>query len=256
MQRTRQYYLDEYVKNERSFKDIADEHNTYPNKIRREVIDFLIQPRNKSEAQLAALKSGRHNHPTKGVARSDEVRHKISQTLSDKWDSFSDKQKMDKSEKGLQIWASLSEEKKKRISGNARVGLTNSRKNGSKLEIFINAELIKHGYIPRLHVAVDDGLYKNDITLEKEKIIIDVCGPTHFIPIFGEENLVKKQAIDNLKAKIAMDNGYIFIRVISMTTTLSDLDKETLKHILLQKIKDFKENIPLIGERLIHLEIN
>jgi hypothetical protein len=83
MIRTKTYYKKEYVDKERSFHDLAREHGTYPNKIRREVLGFGYAPRDKSAAQRAALKSGRHKHPTKGRERPLEVRLKIAASVSE-----------------------------------------------------------------------------------------------------------------------------------------------------------------------------
>jgi hypothetical protein len=83
MQRTKEYYKVEFVQKERSMHDIAEEHGTYVNKIRRELLSFGYQPRGKSEAQKIALKTGRHKHPTKGRERPPEVRSKISASVAE-----------------------------------------------------------------------------------------------------------------------------------------------------------------------------
>lgn len=81
--RTKPYYQKEYVEKERSIHDLAREHKTYPNKIRREILECGYALRDKSAAQKAALKSGRHKHPTKGRKRPLEVRLKISATITE-----------------------------------------------------------------------------------------------------------------------------------------------------------------------------
>lgn len=81
--RTKIYYQVEYVDKQRSIHDIAKEHKTYPNKIRREILDSGYVLRDKSEAQKAALKSGRHKHPTKGKERPLETRLKIAASVTE-----------------------------------------------------------------------------------------------------------------------------------------------------------------------------
>jgi hypothetical protein len=81
MIRTPSYYQEEYVDKERSLYELAEEHKTYPNKIRREILDCGFKLRDKSAAQKAALKSGRHKHPTKGKKHTLEVRLKISASI-------------------------------------------------------------------------------------------------------------------------------------------------------------------------------
>lgn len=81
--RSRNYYEKEYINKERSIHDIAKEHKTYPNKIRRELKTYGFELRDKSAAQKAALKSGRHKHPTRGKRRPMEVRLKIAVSVSE-----------------------------------------------------------------------------------------------------------------------------------------------------------------------------
>lgn len=71
MIRDSDYYNEEYVKKERSTYDIADETGTYANKIRRELRHYGYELRNRSEAQTAALKYGRHPHPKKGKVNAE-----------------------------------------------------------------------------------------------------------------------------------------------------------------------------------------
>jgi hypothetical protein len=59
-----------YLDDKKSFADIAKEYDTYSNKIRRDAVGFQIPIRDKSDAQKNALKSGKHQHPTKGKERS------------------------------------------------------------------------------------------------------------------------------------------------------------------------------------------
>jgi hypothetical protein len=84
VQRDWAYYEEEYVKKERSSYDIAREGDTYPNKIRRELKQFGFALRNKREAQLAALRHGRHKHPTLGRELPEETKQKISESLKER----------------------------------------------------------------------------------------------------------------------------------------------------------------------------
>lgn len=83
MIRNKIYYEVEYNEKLRSVRDIAEEHGTYPNKIRREILSHGYHLRDKSAAQKAALQSGRHKHPTKGRARPLEVKLKISNSVAE-----------------------------------------------------------------------------------------------------------------------------------------------------------------------------
>jgi len=81
-ERGKTYLLCEYLKKERSTYDIAAEHRSYANLVRRALLHHDIPVRNKSEAQQAAWKAGRNTHPTEGRTRSPEERHKIGEGVS------------------------------------------------------------------------------------------------------------------------------------------------------------------------------
>ena len=69
---TKEFLVKEYLSNRRSFGDIAKQLGTYSNKIRRAAIKFGIEPRDKSDAQSVALKSGTPNQGTKKDRRGQD----------------------------------------------------------------------------------------------------------------------------------------------------------------------------------------
>ena len=72
------FVVDQYTKELKSTYEIAQELNTYPNKIRRILIKRGVELRDKGKAQSVAIQSGRHSHPTKGKKRSEADKIKIS----------------------------------------------------------------------------------------------------------------------------------------------------------------------------------
>ena len=75
-----------YIKEKLSFADIANKHNTYANKIRRDAISFKIPIRDKAQAQKNALQSGKHKHPTKGQQRTQDTKDKIGMSVMKAWE--------------------------------------------------------------------------------------------------------------------------------------------------------------------------
>ena len=71
----------EMFNNNKSTYEIADALKTYPNKVRRLLKKLGIAPRNHSEAQSAALTSGRTTHPTKGTVRSEATKKAICEKI-------------------------------------------------------------------------------------------------------------------------------------------------------------------------------
>jgi very-short-patch-repair endonuclease len=248
--RTKAYYKTEYVDKERSPADIADEHNTYPNKIRREIRAFGFALRDKSEAQKAAIKNGRHLHPTKGKTRDITVRHKISASMARVWDDMSDAERQRRIDIGRQQWDKMPKSKKEEFKKLAAKAVRDASEHGSKLEQFIRDKLVAIEFHVEFHPTIDD--HKVDLYLEHEGVVIDIHGPTHFLPIWGEDYLLKRQEEDGRKIKAFIDKGLTFIRVVHAAKTISEVDKI----VLLERIVSYVANPPKKKkDKLIQLEV-
>ena len=142
---SKEFLIQEYLKNKRSFSSIANQLGTYPNKIRRAAISMGIKPRDKAKAQKTALESGRHKHPTKGKGHNKKTKEKISNTTYKYWEEMDDKERDKRSVVGKKHWDSLSAEKKQeihRLSGDA---IRKASKEGSKLEKYLFESLTNYG---------------------------------------------------------------------------------------------------------------
>ena len=92
-----------YIDKGLSFASIAEELNTYANKIRRDALKYQIPIRDKSAAQANAIKTGSHKHPTKGTERSDDIKNKIGKSVMKSWDSLNDKELQKRKNKSKQL---------------------------------------------------------------------------------------------------------------------------------------------------------
>ena len=140
-----------YVKENKSFQDIADIFETYPNKVRRDAKKFQIPIRNKSQAQKNALSTGKHKHPTKGQARSESTKNKIGKSVMKSWDNLEDKELNRRKKKSKQLWNKLSDDEKQHRLNLANQAVRNSSKLGSKLEHYLLGALVKDGYKVDFH---------------------------------------------------------------------------------------------------------
>jgi very-short-patch-repair endonuclease len=86
---------------------------------------------------------------------------------------------------------------------------------GSRFENFIAEKLAEVGYKleQRSHNYTPGKKYHVDIALPEQKIIIEVDGPTHWQPIYGEDELVKVQNKDKQKDSALNANGWNVLRV-------------------------------------------
>lgn len=199
----------------KSFKEIADTYDTYPNKIRRDAKKFGLKARSKSEAQKNALETGKHKHPTKGTKRKEETKNKIGASVMKSWDNLDEKSLNERKEKARENWNKLTEEEKQFRLQEANAAVRTTSKIGSKLERYLLENLIENGYkvIPHKEQMLSNTKLHVDLFLSKANIAIEVDGPSHFAPVWGEEALKRNQDYDNKKTGLLIGKGINLIRV-------------------------------------------
>lgn len=252
MKVTKEWLEKEYVENKRSFQDIAAELKTYANAVRRASIKFGIKPRDKSEAQSIALTEGRHGHPTKGKKRSTEDKIAISEGVSKSWENLSDSAYDARVEKGRQQWDALSPEKRHEIQSKAIKAIRKTSRDGSKLEKFIRDYLKSAGFLIEFH---KDNLLANqkleiDLFLPANNIAIEIDGPSHFLPIWGEEAMRKAQKADAQKNGLLILYKINVIRVKQLRRNLSEKNLRDASEAVLKSVNDIlqKGSIGLLYE--------
>lgn len=204
-----------YLTKQMSLGDIADELNTYPNKIRRDAKKYQIQLRDKSKAQKNALKTGKHKHPTKGTKRDTETATKIGLGVMQNWAGLSNSEKMERAKKSKQIWNDMSDDQKIYMQKLAIEAVRKSSKEGSKLEKFILKGLLNNGYKVDFHKEqlLSNTKLQLDIFLPQHNIAIEIDGPSHFEPVWGEDALARNQNYDQKKAGLLIGKGIKLIRI-------------------------------------------
>jgi very-short-patch-repair endonuclease len=204
-----------YVLEKLSFQDIALKYNTYANQIRRDAKKFEIPIRDKSQAQKNALSSGKHKHPTKGSERSIETKEKIGMGVMDSWNNLSKDELDQRKEKSRANWNNLSTEEKANIVKSANTAARLSSKTGSKLEKFLLEKLLADGYVVEFHKEqmLSNTKLQVDLFLPTMNLAIEVDGPSHFSPIWGEETFKKNQKYDEKKNGLLIGKGLGLIRI-------------------------------------------
>lgn len=206
---------DLYIDKQKSFADIAEIYNTYPNKVRRDAVSLKIQIRNKSEAQKNALSTGKHKHPTKGTTRSQATKDKIGYKVLESWQDLSQQELDARKDKARENWDKLSADQKTYMQKSATDAVRVASKVGSKLEKFLFNQLITDGYHVDFHkeqTLVNTKL-QIDLFLPKVDIAIEVDGPSHFEPVWGKESLDKNIKYDNKKEGLILGKGWHLIRI-------------------------------------------
>jgi very-short-patch-repair endonuclease len=204
-----------YVQENKSFQEIAEMYQTYPNKVRRDAKKLGIKIRSKSEAQKLALSTGKHKHPTKGTQRDEDTKDKIGKSVMNSWENMSKSELKRRSELAKLNWEKLSDDEKQIRFEKANVAVRESSKTGSKLEKFLLAGLLRNGYRvePHKEQILSNTKLHIDLFLPQLSIAIEVDGPSHFEPVWGEEALQRAQDYDNKKTGLLIGKQIKLIRI-------------------------------------------
>ncbi len=236
----------EYCEGGRSFGDIAKSLGTYTNRLRRDAISFKLPIRDKKEAQTNALKSGRAKHPTEGTKRDDATKVKISEKRSETWQHADEDQKKAASDRAKKQWAEMTPEQKEMFRKKAARAVRMAAKNGSKLERHIHDALIEAGYMVDFHkeqTLMNERL-ELDMFLPREGVAIEIDGPSHFLPIWGNKTLQKNRRADSEKNGLLLTRGLIVVRV-KQDGQLSEKYKRDKTNALLELLASFKTKKPV-----------
>lgn len=253
----KEWLTEQYHSMNRSMQDIADELGTNRQRVRRALVKHGIQSKDKSAAQRAALEAGRAEHPTEGKTRSEEVKLRIAESVAEDWANADEATLKARSDKAKLQWEAMPEHERERLLKIARDAVRNASKEGSQLEKHLREGLTKAGYDVRYHVK---GLVPNqnleiDILLPELSTVIEVDGPSHFLPIWGPESLTRNIQADLNKTGLLLSQGLVVIRVKQMTSNVSTLLKRRLLESVLAEVVKVKKKFPSKNKRLIELEV-
>ena len=246
--------IEEYINNNNSLQNIAHKYNTYANKIRRDAIKFGIALRDKSEAQKNALNTGVHKHPTKGTTRPDDTKTKIGVSLVHSWEQLSDNELENRKNTAKKNWEKKSKNDKENMLTKANKAVRQASKDGSKLEKFISQCLIKDNHKIEFHKEqlLANTKLQIDIFLPTMNVAIEVDGPSHFAPVWGDDVLNRNISYDNKKTGLIIGKGLVLIRI----KQTKDFSKSRAL-LIYQELKIILDNIqikfPPINQRTIEI---
>lgn len=243
-----------YNNENKSTYEIAKNLNTYPNKIRRALKKLGYELKDKSEAQKTALANGRSAHPTRGKTRSNDEKIKISSSLVDYWKDMNEKERVRRSKIAKENWKKMSEEQRENMRAKGIAAIQAAATHGSKLEQFIYEKLVSAGFKAKIHeLIIPAENLEIDLYIPDLKTIIEVDGPSHFYPIWGEDKLNKQINADLRKSGSLLSRGYVIIRVKSFgqesLTKREDIITQILDHL-----KVISEKFPPRSKRFIEVE--
>lgn len=235
--------IDLYVKENKTPTEIAEQLNTYPNKIRRFLIKHGYTLKTRSESQRLALATGRKLHPTAGRKRTEEERLKISKSVAENWQETDPKEKKRRALVSKERWENLSSDKKEEMRQSSVAKIREAGKIGSKIERFVAKEIgklyaleyHKKNLIANENLEID--LYVPDI-----KTVIEIDGPSHFLPIWGEEKLQKQIKADLDKNGLILSKGFNIIRV-KMLKRIAIARRQEIVEQIIKTLKNIESGI-------------
>ena len=256
LQKHKEFIIDQYMNKNKSTYEIAQELKTYPNKIRRALKTLGVDLRDRSTAQTVAIASGRHEHPTKGKKRTEAEKIAISDGMSKFWDDMEDTERDRRSKLSKTQGDEMSEEEKANLRKLAAAAVRKASKEGSKIEKFIHEGLTAAGYEVIFHKR---GLIANDkmevdLFLPVLKTAIEIDGPAHFLPIWGETNLQKHIRADAQKAGLLINRGYAVLRVKNIIRNLSSKNMRDALNAVIVELQKIEKKFPSPSKRLIEIE--
>lgn len=239
------FLIQQYENDNKSFQDIASQCGTYANKVRRDAIKYGIKIKDKSTAQKNALTSGKATHPTKGTIRSEDIKNKIGLSVMKSWEDLDDKELKRRKDTARKNWENMSDDTKENILREANAAVRESSKQGSKLEKFLLNALIKDGFRVDFHKeqSLLNTKLQIDLFLPTMNVAIEVDGPSHFKPVWGQENLKRNKGYDNKKTGLILGKGLMLIR-IKQTRDFSKARAQTIYDALKTHLNNIKKQFP------------
>ncbi len=204
-----------------SVRALAKEKGVHANTLRREMIKAGIPIKTRSESLKVAYSTGQIVARS-GFTLTDEHRTQIS-----------------KANKGKVIGLrnttnNLIINRAEAMRGRGASGNREAAKKGSKFERILVEKFQALGYNVTPQFVLDS--YKIDLMFIKEKIAIEIDGPSHREPIYGEDKLANTMAKDKAKDEAMINKGYSIIRIMDNqqaptlfnATKVIDFVKETI----------------------------
>ena len=238
--------------------EIAEDLGTYSTKILRALKFLGAEKRDYSEAQKLALKRGRSKPPIeKGSKLTEDHKFKVSEGRAKAWSETSDEERERLSQISKDNWLAMSEEDKQNLRSLAAQAVREAATEGSKTERFLRKSLTEQGWTVRFHERnlIPDNKLEVDLYVSDIKTAIEVDGPSHILPIWGEESLRKHQKSDTVKTGLLINEGYVLLRVKQMTKSLSQKKMRVVLDAITEQLNKIADDFPSKENRLIEIEV-
>jgi very-short-patch-repair endonuclease len=172
------------------------------------------------------------------------------------WDEMSEEERDKKVQEGKDRWENMDSTLKEKMNTLRIEALRKAGKEGSKLEKFMLRKLTENGYKVDFHNhnLIPNEKLEIDMYIPKLRTIIEVDGPSHFLPIWGEEKLDKQIKADLKKNGRILSKGFAIIRVKVIRKVSLKRKQDMLKNVLNQ-LQNIEKKFPPKSQRFIEVEL-
>jgi len=229
--------INDYINNHMSASQLAQKYKTYTNKILRTLRKMGVDIKDKSDVQKEALGTGQRAHPMKGKHHKKESKDKIGHNVMLKYESFSEDRKKEIGEKHAKSWKERSEESIIDMRQKGAKAIRISSQEGSKLEKYLYEHLQNRGMMVLMHQNISENA-NLEVDLIINNVAVEVQGPSHYEPIYGEEKLMKTQQADMEKLNSLLKFGYSVIYIKHTCKKKSDVHYKGVLNLLLETFKE------------------
>lgn len=238
-----------------SIAEVAKKHNRSPSTIQRLFRKSGVKTRSLSEAQKIALASGRASNPTEGKGHTESSKILMSEKMAHHWAQKSEADRASFKEKAKQKWAKLTDEQKREMLRKAGQALRQASEHGSEIEQAVEKSLLSSGYNVAKHIKdFMNGGYEIDLFVKELGVAIELDGPHHFSPIFGEQRLAKTMMFDMAKNGALIGMGITVLRVKCDFKNLTEKMKRDISAVIVETLKKIESGE--ITNKLVEVDPN
>ena len=143
-------------------------------------------------------------------------------------------------------WHDMPETERSRICSLAIEAVQRAGKEGSKLEKFVSRSLSDKGYSVEFHKKnlIPTQKLEIDLYIPSHKTIIEIDGPSHFLPIWGEEKLQKQIKADDQKTGLVLSKGFVVLRIKNMLDHVTLAAKNKMITSVVDKLNGINNKFP------------
>lgn len=233
---------DLYHNQSMSLRGIAKHLNVSVTTVVKYMKQYAVETRDQSAAQHVVLKE--KGHPMLGKTHSDKTKKRISKSLGNFWDGLTDEERLEYKKlvgSGWKNkWESMSSDERQKTLSKLNEASRSQQGNGSRFERFLASELRLRGYVveERTHNYMPSARFEVDIALPKQRVMIEVDGPTHFIDLYESDALERQQQRDGSKNSYLTNAGFKVLRIRDNNGPLSQRRIELIVSAIEQVMSD------------------